>query len=90
MFETTSSFLDDRGIAFVASYLPRQCGIATFTHDLSEAVSRQVGKNQPVIVAAMNDIPEGYDYPDRVKFEIRQDHQVDYSRAADFLNFSRS
>jgi len=77
-----------RGIAFLGNYLPRACGIATFTHDLSNAVSRQVGDDQPVIVAAMNDLPEGYSYPDIVKFELRQDYQIDYSRAADFLNFS--
>jgi len=77
------------GIAFVGDYLPRNCGIATFTHDLAEAVARQAGGNQPVIVVAMNDTPEGYAYPDRVKFEVRQDYQIDYSRAADFLNFSR-
>jgi glycosyltransferase involved in cell wall biosynthesis len=77
------------GIAFVGDYLPRNCGIATFTHDLAEAVARQTGRNQPVIVVAMNDTPKGYAYPDRVKFEVRQDYQIDYSRAADFLNFSR-
>lgn len=77
-----------RGIAFLGSFLPRNCGIATFTYDLSNAVSKQAGLDQEVIVAAMNDVPEGYAYPDVVKFEIRQDHQIDYSRAADFLNFS--
>jgi len=77
-----------RGIAFLGNYLPRNCGIATFTYDLSNAVSNQAGTEQEVIVAAMNDIPEGYAYPEIVKFELRQDHQIDYSRAADFLNFS--
>jgi len=77
-----------RGIAFLGNFLPRACGIATFTHDLATAVSRQVRGDQPVIVAAMNDLPEGYAYPDMVKFELRQDYQIDYSRAADFLNFS--
>jgi glycosyltransferase involved in cell wall biosynthesis len=77
-----------RGIAFLGNYLPRACGIATFTHDLATTVARQVGGDQPVIVAAMNDLPEGYSYPDIVKFELRQDYQIDYSRAADFLNFS--
>jgi glycosyltransferase involved in cell wall biosynthesis len=81
-------FQPARGIAFLSSYLPRACGIATFTHDLSDAVARQAGRNQPVIVAAMNDMEEGYNYPERVKFEVRQEYQVDYSRAADFLNFS--
>lgn len=78
-----------KGIAFVGNYLPRVCGIATFTHDLAEAVALQSGQHQPVIVTAMNDIPEGYAYPERVKFEIRHGHQIDYSRAADFLNFSQ-
>ncbi|MBI4720768.1 MAG: glycosyltransferase family 4 protein [Chitinivibrionia bacterium] len=78
-----------KGIAFIGNYLPRVCGIATFTYDLAEAVAQQAGQKQPVIVTAMNDIPEGYSYPDRVKFEIRQGHQIDYSRAADFLNFSQ-
>jgi glycosyltransferase involved in cell wall biosynthesis len=72
----------------LASYLPRTCGIATFTKDLSDAVSKQTGRHQPVIVTAMNDQEEGYNFPERVKFEVRQDYQIDYSRAADFLNFS--
>lgn len=76
------------GIAFVGNYLPRNCGIATFTYDLTEAVARHAGENQPVIVVAMNDTPKGYLYPNRVKFEVRQDYQIDYARAADFLNFS--
>ncbi len=88
MFETSDTLQPARGIAFLASYLPRACGIATFTKDLSDAVTLQAGRHQSVIVTAMNDLAEGYNYPDRVKFEVRQDHQVDYSRAADFLNFS--
>lgn len=89
MYRHFSSRGRSRGIAFVGNYPPRRCGIATFTHDLAEAVSDQAGADQPVIVAAMNDVSQGYDYPARVKFEIRQDYQLDYSRAADFLNFSR-
>jgi glycosyltransferase involved in cell wall biosynthesis len=77
-----------RGIAFLGNYLPRACGIATYTHDLATAVASQAGDDQSVIVAAMNDTPEGYAYPDRVKFELRQDYQIDYARAADFINFS--
>jgi glycosyltransferase involved in cell wall biosynthesis len=79
-----------RGIAFVGSYLPRACGIATFTHDLAEAVAKQTGKGTSVIVTALNDRPGVYAYPDRVKFEINRDCPLDYSRAADFLNSSRA
>lgn len=79
--------LDDRAsIAFISDYIPRQCGIATFTHDLCEAVAAQGGKKYDVFTMAMNDVPEGYPYPDRVRFEIRQSVQADYKLAADYLN----
>jgi glycosyltransferase involved in cell wall biosynthesis len=77
-----------RGIAFIGNYLPRACGIATFTYDLAEAVATRAGDDQSVVVTAINDIATGYAYPDRVKFEIRQNNSVDYTKAADFLNFS--
>jgi len=89
MSDHTGNWNRFRGIAFVGNYLPRRCGIATFTYDLAESIARQSGADQPVSVVAMNDISEGYDYPDRVKFEVRQEYSVDYSKAADFLNFSR-
>ncbi len=77
---------DRPSVAFVGSYMPRRCGIATFTHDLCEAVARQAGNSANVFTVAMNDVPEGYAYPDRVRFEIRQNSQVDYRLAAEFLN----
>jgi hypothetical protein len=43
-------------------------------------------RDQPVSVVAMNDIPNAYEYPDRKRFEIRQEFHGDCSRAADFLN----
>jgi len=76
-------------IAVIGNYLPRKCGIATFTTDLANAlvVAKPGPKN--VIVVAVNDVPEGYAYPDRVKFEIRDKVPADYLRAADFLNINK-
>ncbi len=71
-------------IAFVGNYVPRQCGIATFTTDLAEAVAKQTEAN--VIAVAINDRPEGYTYPDRVTVEILQNKPSDYTLAADVLN----
>jgi len=72
-------------VAFIGNYLPRQCGIATFTTDLSEAFSARFPDIQPIVLA-MNDIPGGYNYPDSVRYELRENHLFDYERAANFLN----
>lgn len=72
-------------IAIIGNYLPRQCGIATFTTDLCDHVARCDGALQ-CLALAMNDQEEGYDYPERVRFEIPQEHLFSYQSAAEFLN----
>jgi glycosyltransferase involved in cell wall biosynthesis len=72
-------------IAWVGDYVPRRCGIATFTRDLRSAVAAHLpGAACPVV--AMNDGPAGHDYPAEVAFECRDDDPTAYRRAADFLN----
>lgn len=78
-----------RTIAFLGNYLPRRCGIATFTTDLAESVTKEMGDKKDIFTIAMTNIPEGYKYPDRVKFEIRQNIIKDYEQAADFINTSK-
>ncbi|MFW5839888.1 MAG: glycosyltransferase family 4 protein, partial [Planctomycetota bacterium] len=79
--------MERSAIAFIGNYLPRRCGIATFTHDLAEAVATQMGASpEECFVLAMNDQPEGYPYPNRVRFEVRQNTQADYRLGAEFLN----
>jgi glycosyltransferase involved in cell wall biosynthesis len=74
-------------IAFVGNYLPRQCGIATFTTDLCEALAGEV-RDCTCSVLAINDTPEGYAYPERVRFELPQNDLTAYRKAADFLNIN--
>lgn len=76
-------------IAFVGDYLPRQCGIATFTSDLRNAVAEQ-NREAECFVVPVNDLPEGYDYPAEVRFEIEEGDIASYERAADFLHFSNT
>jgi glycosyltransferase involved in cell wall biosynthesis len=78
-----------RTIAIVGNYIPRKCGIATFTSDLCEALSQKLPNPDNIIAIAMDDIVEGYDYPERVKFEIRENIIRDYMNAADFLNLNQ-
>ena len=76
-----------RKIAFIGTYMPRKCGIATFTHDLRAAVAAGGSpENYPVI--AINDAAESYAYPAEVKFEIAEQDTAHYERAAEFLNTS--
>ncbi|MFB3057145.1 MAG: glycosyltransferase family 4 protein, partial [Ignavibacteriaceae bacterium] len=75
-------------IAIIGNYLPRRCGIATFTTDLVEALSSE----KPDIkcwAVVMNDRPDGYSYPEKVRFEINQNKLSDYKVASEFLNVNQ-
>src|SRR5438876_4877063 len=74
-----------RTIAMLGNHAPRQCGIATFTTDLSDALAREFS-DIDCFVLAMNDAGRRHAYPERVRFEIAENDVVSYRRAADFLN----
>jgi len=75
-------------VVFISSYLPRKCGIATFTSDLIANTVAAAGKKEfePLVVAMRSD--NDLKYADPVKFEIRQNLKQDYISAADYINFS--
>ncbi len=74
-----------RQIAFLGNHLPRQCGIATFTTDLSGAIAAEF-PTADCLVVAMNDAGKQYAYPPRVRFEVPENDLASYRVAADFLN----
>ncbi|MBN1480497.1 glycosyltransferase family 4 protein [candidate division KSB1 bacterium] len=74
-------------IAFIGNYLPRQCGIATFTTDLCEAIAAEFS-DITCIALPVNDVEAGYAYPRRVRFELSEKDVKSYRRAADFLNIN--
>ena len=78
---------DNDRIAFIGNYLPRQCGIATFTTDLCEAVAVE-HPGATCIALPVNDIESGYEYPPKVRFELAEKDIDSYRRAADFLNIN--
>src|SRR5574342_1257472 len=85
--EKNSKHSTSNRIAFVGNYLPRQCGIATFTTDLCEAIAAG-HPGATCIALPVNDIETGYAYPDRVRFELVEKDIDSYRRAADFLNIN--
>src|SRR5882757_1020138 len=74
-------------VAMIGNYLPRHCGIATFTTDLCEAISAEYGTAR-LMALPVNDTEAGYDYPARVRWSLAQDDVTSYQEAAEFLNFN--
>jgi glycosyltransferase involved in cell wall biosynthesis len=74
-------------VAVIGNHLPRQCGIATFTTDLCDAIAGEYGA-AGVFVVAVNDLQSEYSYPARVRFEISESDLSSYKAAADYLNSS--
>jgi glycosyltransferase involved in cell wall biosynthesis len=72
--------------ALVGTYLPRQCGIATFTKDLRDAIAACDKGGDPLVIA----MDEGnLNYPADVRFQIRAHQQGDYRVAAEMLNINQ-
>lgn len=74
-------------IAFVGNYLPRECGIATFTTDLCNALTDEFGQGR-LFAIPVNDPDSSYEYPEQVRLELAQEDLASYERAAEFLNFN--
>ena len=80
-------------IAYISTYPPRECGLATFNHNLIRAINSSFSTktlSQSCFVVALNNSEnmQEYDYPDEVKCVIRQNYQNDYTDAANFINSS--
>lgn len=76
-------------LGFIGTFPPRECGIATFTRNLINAIHDSSNSaNDDTVVIAMNDFKSDYEYPPEVVFTINQENQQDYIKAADFINDS--
>ena len=76
-------------VLFIGTYVPKECGIATFTSDLLNSVSGEY-KDVYCEVIALNDPSETCNYPEEVVFQIERDKIEDYYRAADYINQSNA
>lgn len=68
-------------IALIGNFLPRLCGLATFTTDTFTALKHRFPDTQ-VDVYAMDDHPGRYHYPPEVTMSIPQVQRVAYIEAA--------
>jgi glycosyltransferase involved in cell wall biosynthesis len=81
------SSISEKRVAYLSTYPPRECGIATFTKDLLDAVDER-DELKPSVVIALNEKETIYNYDKRVKWQIERDSVDDYIQAARYINSS--
>jgi glycosyltransferase involved in cell wall biosynthesis len=86
MSELDCSGFAGKKVAYLSTYLPRECGIATFTNDLVDATEKLEQIHCSVI--AVNEKGAIYDYDRRVKWSIERDKLDSYIQAAKYVNDS--
>ena len=74
-------------IVYLTTFPPRECGIATFTADLTTHFDKMYGGKEDTKIIAMNiDASQARHYPSKVIAEVEQDDPNDYEKAAELIN----
>ncbi|MHB1000239.1 MAG: glycosyltransferase family 4 protein [Armatimonadota bacterium] len=87
MFRFLREVLNHVDIAYVATYPPQECGIATFTRDLATAISKYTPFSDPSVIAVAADC-DIHQYPKIVKYRICKQNLQSYIDAANYINES--
>ncbi len=69
-------------IAFLATYVPRQCGIATFTRDLVEGLRADGRPDDGLRVVALERRGDRLAYPPMVRYRLSEGDRAEYCRLA--------
>ncbi|MHA2379437.1 MAG: glycosyltransferase family 4 protein [Candidatus Thorarchaeota archaeon] len=72
-------------VAYVSSYAPRECGIATFTEDLTKSIDA-LHIFKPAAIIGMNDSGSSYNYGKEVVLQIDANDKRTYHQVADRIN----
>ncbi|MCM8766765.1 MAG: glycosyltransferase [Candidatus Omnitrophica bacterium] len=86
-FKPTEYSIYKPKICFLSTYIPKPCGIATFTNDLLKHIDNY-NILIPAKVIALNGKGDSYDYPEEVIKIINIENIKDYVEASKFLNDS--
>jgi glycosyltransferase involved in cell wall biosynthesis len=87
MFKFLREVLNHVDLAYIATYPPQECGIATFTRDLAQAIAKYTPFSDPTVVAVSGEATIE-PYPKIVKYRVRKSDRRSHIDAAHFLNQS--
>jgi len=76
----------DSKLLIIATYPPRECGIATFTTDLVNAIKNQMDDSIDIEICALEDGYQGFNYPEEVKYVLDTRHPAQYFEIAQKIN----
>lgn len=77
-------------ILYLGTYPPRECGIATFTRDLSSAIAEKLPEARTKIMAMNKGPVQIYNYPQNVVYQVNESHHDEYQEAAKWINRNHS
>ena len=75
-------------VIYISSYIPRKCGIATYTKDLTNAINLLNPQSFAKIAAMNNGDSSRIKYPHEVVFIVKQEDWLMYKKLAAFINKS--
>ena len=73
-------------ILFITSYPPRECGIATYSHDLIKALDNKFNQSFKITICPLESDSERHIYNDEIKYILNTDNSRSYIKLAEIIN----
>lgn len=87
MSQFSTTYRRNQETLIISTYPPQQCGIATFSRDLREAIVRRMGE-ESTSIAAVSEEPLAHDYPRAVKIRFPRNDRASFGAVAEYINGS--
>jgi len=84
--KNNTSFKKSGEVLFITSYPPRECGIATYTHDLISALQSKFSKSFTIRICPLESENEQHIYAEDIRYTLNVDHPEAFSLLATDIN----